>query len=268
MFPVFSPCRKLPFPFVPSRSKKYYPGWRDPFSLTDYDNLSKGNPSVTDQWETEWSSAKVVLYELKAFDINRLPHHLVARDRRIPLPVKYDHERRLAYQRRLFGVYGLSSGVNPCELLDSYEYLARENVIKRRLEPDIEEFKRGEAEKNVAKAKVEEERYGQSGSVSFSRLFLSYLKGFHDELVPSSPDLLTVHNLQRLPEIMGRYRANQVKKAQAAQAQEEKRRKLLEEACARDRFGYYVDHRDPKFLKLVEEKHDEAKLARKASKKK
>ncbi|KAL5966697.1 Growth arrest and DNA damage-inducible proteins-interacting protein 1 [Taenia solium] len=239
MFPVSSPCRKLLFPFVPSRSKKYYPGWRDPFSLTDYDNLSKGYPSVTDQWETEWSSTKVVPCELKAFDINRLPHHLVARDRRIPLTVKCEHERRLAYQRRLFGIYGLSSGVNPSELLDSYEYLARENAIKKRLEPDIEEFKRREAEANVAKAKVEEERIRK-----------------------------ITENLKRLPEIMEKYRANQGKKVQAAQAQEENRRKLLEEACARDRFGYYVDHRDPKFLKLVEEKHEEAKLARKASKKK
>lgn len=160
MFLASSSCRKLLFLFVPSRNKKYYPGWRDPFSLTDYDNLSKGYPSVTDQWETEWSSTRVVPYELRAFDTNRLPHHLVARDRRIPLPVKYDHERRLPYQRRLFGIYGISSGVNICELFDSHEYLARENEIKKRLEPDIEEFKRRKAEENVAKAKTEEERYG------------------------------------------------------------------------------------------------------------
>ncbi|KAL5106650.1 Growth arrest and DNA damage-inducible proteins-interacting protein 1 [Taenia crassiceps] len=237
MFPVFLSYQKLLFRFVPSRSKKYYPGWRDPFSLTDYDNLSKGYPSVTDQWDTEWSSTKIVPYELKAFDINRLPHHLVARDRRVTLPIKYDHERRLAYQRRLFGIYGLSSGVDPCKLFDSSEYLVKENEIKKRLEPDIEEFKRREAEENVVKMKAEEERIRK-----------------------------VTENLERLPEIMEKYRANQEKKAQAAQAQEEKRRKLMEEA--RDRFGYYIDHRDPKFLKLVEEKHEEAKLARKASKKK
>ncbi|CDI97931.1 growth arrest and DNA damage inducible [Echinococcus multilocularis] len=237
MFSVSSPCHKLLFLCVPSRSKKYYPGWRDPFSLTDYDNLSKGYPSVTDQWEAEWSSTKAVPCELKAFDVNRLPHHLIARNRRIPLPVKYDHEQRPAYQRRLFGIYGLSSSVNPCELFDSYEYLAREGEIKKRLEPDIGEFKRRRIEANAAKAKVEEERIRK-----------------------------ITENLERMPEILEKYRANQEKKAQAAQVQEEKRRQLLDEA--RDRFGYYVDHRDPKFLKLVEEKHEEARLAKKASKKK
>ncbi|VDM32619.1 unnamed protein product [Hydatigera taeniaeformis] len=244
MFPTSSSCRQLISLSIPSRSKKYYPGWRDPFSLTDYDNLSKGYPSVTDQWESEWSSTKVVPHELKAFDINRLPHHLVARNRRVPLPVKYDHERRLAYQRRLFGVCGLSSGVNPCTLFDSCEFLAKENELRKRLEPDIEEFKRMEAEEKAMKAKVEEEKIRK-----------------------------ITENLERLPEIMEKYRANQEKKAQEIRSQEGKRRQLLEEACffsivARDRFGYYVDRRDPKFLKMVEEKQEEAKLAKKASKKK
>lgn len=156
---------------VPWRSKKYYLGWRDPFSLNDYDNLSKGYPSVTEQWEAEWSSTNIVPRELKAFDINRLPHHLVARNKRVPLPIKYDHERRHCYQRLLFGIYGLSSGVNPCELFDSYEDLEREKELKKLIEPDIEEFKRNAAEKKATMAKIEEER---SGDCSFN--FFSHCK--------------------------------------------------------------------------------------------
>lgn len=149
-FPLYSNQR---------RGKKYHPVWWDPFSLNDYDNLSKGHPSVQEQWDAEWASSEIVPRELKAFDISRLPQNLNARNKRIPVPIKYDYEKTLAYQRRLFGIYGLASGVNPCELFDSYEELQRGEEINKRLEPDIEEFKRARAEEKVEQTKADAERF-------------------------------------------------------------------------------------------------------------
>ncbi|KAM7534356.1 hypothetical protein Aperf_G00000114678 [Anoplocephala perfoliata] len=232
-----APKRFLPIFSNQRRGKKYHPVWWDPFSLNDYDNLSKGHPSVQEQWDAEWSSSEIVPRELKAFDINRLPQNLTARNKRIPLPVKYDRERTLAYQRRMFGIYGLASGVNPCELFDSYEELQREEEIKKRLEPDIEEFKRARAERKAEEARADAEKIRK-----------------------------VKENLDRLPDILERFRASQAKKLEAAKALDEKKRQLLEDA--RDRFGYYVDYRDPKFLKMVEEKEENEKLAKKSSKKK
>ncbi|VDD75141.1 unnamed protein product [Mesocestoides corti] len=233
-----APCSKFTFLLrTTNRGKKYYPGWRNPFNLTDHDNLSKAAPSITEQWEADWASSKVVPPVLKAFDISRLPHHLVSRNKREPPPVKYDHERHHAYQRRLFGLYGLSSGVNPCELFDSKEDLEREKEIKKLLEPEIEEFKRNQAEAIAMKAREEEQRVQKITA-----------------------------NLQRLPEMLAKYRATQEKKALEAQTLEAKKRQLLEDA--RDRFGYYVDRHDPKFIRLVQEKEEAEKLSKKASKKK
>ncbi|KAM3176108.1 hypothetical protein ACTXT7_007161 [Hymenolepis weldensis] len=220
-----------------TRGKKFHPVWWDPFSLNDYDNLSKGHPSVQEQWDAEWASTEIVPHELKALDINRLPHNLDARHKRIPVPIKYDYEKTLPYQRRMFGIYGLKSGVNPCEIFDSYEKLEREMELKRLLEPDIEEFKRTRAQEKAEEAEANAERIRK-----------------------------VKENLKRLPEVMEKYYASQAKKVESAKAMNEKKRQLLEDA--RDKFGYYVDHRDPKFLKMVEEKQEEEKLAKKATKKK
>ncbi|VDO05833.1 unnamed protein product [Rodentolepis nana] len=219
------------------RGKKFHPVWWDPHSLNDYDNLSKGHPSVQEQWDSEWASTEIVPRELKAFDINRLPNNLIARNKRIPVPVLHDNEKTLFYQRRLFGIYGLKSGVNPCEMFDSYEELEREEKLKKLIEPDVEEFKRTRAQEIEEEAKADSERIRK-----------------------------VKENLERLPEMMKKYQASQAKKFEAAKAMDEKRRQLLEDA--RDKFGYYVDHRDQKFLKMVEEKQEEEKLAKKATKKK
>lgn len=141
-----------------TRGKKYYPIWWKPFNLNDYDNLSKGYPSVQEQWDAEWSSTEIVPHELKALDINRLPHHLSARHKRNPVPIKHSHEKTMTYQRRMFGIYGLKSGVDPCKLFDSCEELEREKELKTLLEPDIEEFKRTRAQELAEEAKANAER--------------------------------------------------------------------------------------------------------------
>nr|VZI31280.1 unnamed protein product [Spirometra erinaceieuropaei] len=234
-----SPTRHLIMPLirVPVRTKKYFRNWRRPYSLNDYFNLSQTKPDVYQQWEAEWKAAPHLPRVLKAFDINRLPHSLVSRAKSQCLPVGTGRERLPGYQRRLFGIYGLASGVDPGQLLDSYECIAREREIKEHLEPDIATFKAEVARRRQEEARKTEERIRRISA-----------------------------NLERLPAMLEKYEATQAKKAAATQALQAKKRELLEQA--RDRFGYYVDTRDPKFLRMVEEKEAQAKLEKKAAKKK
>ncbi|VDL98995.1 unnamed protein product [Schistocephalus solidus] len=222
---------------VPVRTKKYFRSWRRPYSLNDYFNLSQAKPDVYQQWEAEWEAAAHLPRVLKAFDINRLPHSLVSRAKSHCLPVEGGREQLPGYQRRLFGIYGLASGVDPGQLLDSCEFIAREREIKEHLEPDIDTFKAQAAKRRQEEAQKTEERMQRISA-----------------------------NLERLPAMLEKYEAAQAKKAAAVEALQAKKKELLEQA--RDRFGYYVDTRDPKFIRLVEEKEAQAKLERKAAKRK
>lgn len=125
---------------TPVRSKKYYPGWRRLFELdSDRANLTQAKPSIPEAWASEWENAPIPR-ELKAFDLARLPEHLSVRGRKC-LPIVHDHERRLGYQRRLFGKYGLASGVELSSLFHTPEDVDRETKLKRRMEPNVDEFK-------------------------------------------------------------------------------------------------------------------------------
>ncbi|KAF7255228.1 hypothetical protein EG68_07105 [Paragonimus skrjabini miyazakii] len=72
-------------------------------------------------------------------------------------------------------------------------------------------------------------------------------------------------NLQTMPELIDKFQTRQSKQYAVSETEVQRKKAIMEEA--RDRFGYYVDPRDPKFQKLREEIEEREKTARKQLKK-
>ncbi|THD20808.1 Growth arrest and DNA damage-inducible proteins-interacting protein 1 [Fasciola hepatica] len=224
--------------FCPTRTKKYYPAWYIPYCLDDYQNVTRSKPNPYEMWDREWKAAGLKTRELQPFDISLLPQHLKLRLKptREFFQPKYRAELSLDYKRRLFGVYGLASGVDPATLFveprtDSFDQ-AVEQATTRPIPEVLEERRRAEREASEAEEKL--------------------MKNIKTSLA-------------KMPELLTKYEAQQQKQAEQTEIRELKKKAILEEA--RDRFGYYVGPQDPKFKKLREEVEEREKLMRKEKRK-
>lgn len=126
------------------------------------------------------------------------------------------------YDRKLFGRYGSASGIDPASLWPSHEQLdkiiAEENEWHPPLEVmlrSIEAREREQTEKRLAKEK------------------------------------LIADNMAKMPKMVADWRREKREAKSKLKGETARRSKLLAEA--RERFGYAVDPRSPKFLEMVAE---------------
>ncbi|XP_026180024.1 growth arrest and DNA damage-inducible proteins-interacting protein 1 [Mastacembelus armatus] len=139
------------------------------------------------------------------------------------------------YDRKLFGRYGSASGIDPASLWPSHEKLdkviAEENEWHPSLEAmlkNIEAREKEEAEKRMAREK------------------------------------LIAANMAKMPKMIADWRREKRETKQKLKEEKDRRAKLLAEA--RERFGYAVDPRSPKFLEMVAEIEKEEKKKKKLMK--
>ncbi|XP_054464053.1 growth arrest and DNA damage-inducible proteins-interacting protein 1 [Anoplopoma fimbria] len=139
------------------------------------------------------------------------------------------------YDGKLFGRYGSASGVDPASLWPSYEQLdkiiAEENEWHPQLAvmlKNVEAREKEEAEKRLAK------------------------------------DQLIAANMAKMPKMIADWRREKRDTKSNLKEEKARRSKLLAEA--RERFGYAVDPRSPKFLEMVAEIEKEEKKKKKLMK--
>ncbi|XP_061701948.1 large ribosomal subunit protein mL64 [Syngnathoides biaculeatus] len=139
------------------------------------------------------------------------------------------------YDGKLYGRYGSASGIDPASLWPSHAEL--DNIIAEENEwhPPLEVMlnniaakQKEEAEKRMAKEK------------------------------------LIAENMAKMPKMIADWRREKRESKQKLREEKARREKLLAEA--KERFGYTVDPRSPKFLEMVAEIEKEEKKKRKLMK--
>ncbi|XP_028268293.1 growth arrest and DNA damage-inducible proteins-interacting protein 1 [Parambassis ranga] len=141
-------------------------------------------------------------------------------------------QKTARYDRKLFGRYGSASGIDPASLWPSKEQLDRIIAEEREWNPplevmlkNIEAREREETEKRLAKEKI------------------------------------IADNMAKMPKMVEDWR-RQKREAKQKQKEEKTRRTWLL-AQAKERFGFAVDPRSPKFLEMVAEIEKEEKMRKK-----
>ncbi|XP_077476162.1 large ribosomal subunit protein mL64 [Stigmatopora argus] len=139
------------------------------------------------------------------------------------------------YDNKLYGRYGSASGINPASLWPSHakldKIIAEENEWQPGLEVmlnNIAARQKEEAEKRLAKEKI------------------------------------IAANMEKMPKMIADWRKEKREAKQKVKEEKARREKLLAEA--RERFGYALDPRSPKFLEMVAEIEKEEKKKRKLMK--
>ncbi|KAM4716700.1 large ribosomal subunit protein mL64 [Anableps anableps] len=141
-------------------------------------------------------------------------------------------QKTARYDRKLFGRYGSASGIAPASLWPSPEELEKIIAEEREWHPPLEVML-----KNIeAKEKEETEK----------RL---------------AKEKLIAANMAKMPKMVEDWRRE--KREAKQKLKEEKARKTRLLAEARERFGYNVDPRSPKFLEMVAEIEKEEKKKKK-----
>uniref|UniRef100_A0A6Q2ZQ86 Large ribosomal subunit protein mL64 n=1 Tax=Esox lucius TaxID=8010 RepID=A0A6Q2ZQ86_ESOLU len=137
-------------------------------------------------------------------------------------------QKTAKYDRKLFGRYGFSSGVNPAELWPSHAQLEEMIAEEREWNPPLEVLlKNVEAKEMEANAK----RLGR--------------------------EKLIAGNMAKMPKMVADWRRE--KREAKLKLKEEKARRDRLLAEARERFGYALDPRSPKFLEMVSDIEKEEK---------
>ncbi|GAA6215432.1 growth arrest and DNA damage-inducible proteins-interacting protein 1 [Lates japonicus] len=146
-----------------------------------------------------------------------------------------DWQKMARYDGKLYGRYGSASGVDPASLWPSHEQLdkiiAEENEWHPPLEvllKNIEAKEKEETEKRLAKERI------------------------------------IAANMAKMPKMIADWRRERRETRQ--KQKEEKARRTMLLAQARERFGYAVDPRSPKFLEMVAEIEKEEKKKKKLMK--
>ncbi|VDP76694.1 unnamed protein product [Echinostoma caproni] len=236
---IFSVCTPKFVGLSASRAKKYYPSWHVPYILDDYQNVTRSKPNPYETWDREWKKAGISARELQPFDISHLPGHL--RSRLHPnvefFQPKYRSEMSLDYKRRLFGAYGLASGVDPATLFVEPRTVAFDQAVEQATTRPIDEV-------------LDERRRDEQARSEATEKLMKTIKT----------------NLAKMPELLTKFEAQRQKQLEQEAAKELKKKAIMEEA--RDRFGYYVSPQDPKFKKLRDELEEREKLKRKEKRKK
>ncbi|XP_019968562.2 large ribosomal subunit protein mL64 [Paralichthys olivaceus] len=144
-------------------------------------------------------------------------------------------QKTARYDGKLFGRYGSASGIDPASLWPSPEQLDGIVEEEKQWQPPLEAMLRSieleekeETQKRLAKEKI------------------------------------IAANLAKMPKMIADWRREKRETKQRLKDEKERRGKLL--AQARERFGYALDPRSPKFLEMVAEIEKEEKKKRKLMK--
>ncbi|KAF1379986.1 hypothetical protein PFLUV_G00181770 [Perca fluviatilis] len=144
-------------------------------------------------------------------------------------------QKTARYDRKLFGRYGSASGIDPALLWPSHEQLDKIIAEEQEWHPplevmlkNIEAREKQETEKRLAKEK------------------------------------LLAANMAKMPKMIADWRREKRETKHKLKEEKARRAKLLAEA--RERFGYAVDPRSPKFLEMVAEIEKEEKKKKKLMK--
>ncbi|XP_042361061.1 growth arrest and DNA damage-inducible proteins-interacting protein 1 [Plectropomus leopardus] len=179
------------------------------------------------------SSRSCVLLQTASY--NPRPLKLNLREPYIPdkdSPKTPEWQKTVRYDAKLFGRYGSASGVDPATLWPSDEELERIIEDEKQWQPPLETMQRDiEArERAEAKKRLEKEK-------------------------------LIAANMAKMPQMIADWRREKREAKQKMKEEKARRAKLLVEA--RERFGFAVDHRSPKFLQMVAELEKEEKKKKK-----
>ncbi|XP_068587572.1 large ribosomal subunit protein mL64 [Cebidichthys violaceus] len=139
------------------------------------------------------------------------------------------------YDRKLFGRYGSASGIDPASLWPSHEQLDKIVAEENEWHPPLEVMLR-----NIEAREKEE---------TGKRL---------------AKEKLIAANMAKMPKMIADWRRE--KRDTKSKLKEEKARRAKLLAEARERFGYAVDPRSPKFLEMVAELEKEDKKKKKLMK--
>ncbi|XP_057673331.1 growth arrest and DNA damage-inducible proteins-interacting protein 1 [Corythoichthys intestinalis] len=139
------------------------------------------------------------------------------------------------YDRKLYGRYGSASGIDPASLWPSHAELDKIVAEENEWHPPLEVMLNNIA----AKQKEETEK----------RL---------------AKEKLIAANMAKMPKMIADWRKEKREAKQKLKEEKARREKLLAEA--RERFGYALDPRSPKFLEMVAEIEKEEKKKRKLMK--
>ncbi|XP_070704184.1 large ribosomal subunit protein mL64 [Pempheris klunzingeri] len=144
-------------------------------------------------------------------------------------------QKTARYDRKLFGRYGSKSGIDPASLWPSHEQLDKIIAEEKEWHPpltvvlaNIEAKEKQETEKRLAKEK------------------------------------LIAANVAKMPQMIADWRREKRETKLKLKEEKARRAKLLAEA--RERFGFAMDPRSPKFLEMVAEIEKEEKKKRKLMK--
>ncbi|XP_029997812.1 growth arrest and DNA damage-inducible proteins-interacting protein 1 [Sphaeramia orbicularis] len=141
-------------------------------------------------------------------------------------------QKTAKYDRKLFGRYGSASGIDPASLWPSHKELDKIIAEENEWHPPLEVML-----KNIAiKEKAETEK----------RL---------------AKEKLIAANMAKMPKMVADWRRQKREAKLKLKEEKARRTKLLAEA--RERFGYAVDPRSPKFLEMVAEIEKEEKKKKK-----
>ncbi|KAK2832886.1 hypothetical protein Q5P01_016775 [Channa striata] len=144
-------------------------------------------------------------------------------------------QKTARYDRKLFGRYGSGSGVDPASLWPSREQLDKLVAEESEWHPPLEVML-----KNIEAKEKEETK---------KRL---------------AREKLIAANMAKMPKMIADWRREKRESKQKLKEEKDRRAKLLAEA--RERFGYAVDPRSPKFLEMVAEIEKEEKKKKKLMK--
>ncbi|XP_029364188.1 growth arrest and DNA damage-inducible proteins-interacting protein 1 [Echeneis naucrates] len=174
----------------------------------------------------------------QAASYNPKPLRLNLRQPYIPdkdSPDTPEWQKTARYDGKLYGRYGSASGIDPASLWPSHEQLDRIIAEENEWHPPLDVML-----KNIeAKEKEETQK----------RL---------------AKERLIAANMAKMPKMIADWRREK-REAKLKQKEDKARRdKLL--SVARERFGYAVDPRSPKFLEMVEEIEKEEKKKKKLMK--
>ncbi|XP_029914281.1 growth arrest and DNA damage-inducible proteins-interacting protein 1 [Myripristis murdjan] len=144
-------------------------------------------------------------------------------------------QKTAEYDRKLYGRYGSASGVDPATLWPSHDKLEELIAEEKEWHPPLEVTM-----KNIAAREKEE---------NAKRL---------------AKEKLIAANMAKMPKMVADWRREKREAKLKLKEEKARRTKLLAEA--RERFGYAVDPRSPKFLEMVAEIEKEEKKKRKLMK--
>ncbi|KAJ0058046.1 hypothetical protein NL108_007270 [Boleophthalmus pectinirostris] len=141
-------------------------------------------------------------------------------------------QKTARYDRKLYGRYGSASGIDPASLWPTHEELDKIIAEENEWHPPLEVMRQN----IVAREKEETEK----------RL---------------AKEKLIAANMAKMPKMVADWRRE--KREAKVKLKEEKARRAKLLAEARERFGYNVDPRSPKFLEMVAEIEKEEKKKKK-----